>query len=73
MNKHDDHEIAVSDHLKNMPIEHPGKKMVRTIVDSFEVPGPHGGHKSLLYQPLGMNFTELLNLLPENRFPKELF
>ncbi|ROV96570.1 hypothetical protein VMCG_07836 [Cytospora schulzeri] len=55
-----------------MPIEHPGKDLVRTVVDSFEVPGPHGSHKCLLYEPLGMTFTELLNLLPENRFPKEM-
>ncbi|KAF2456099.1 protein kinase [Lineolata rhizophorae] len=71
--KHDDQEVTVSHHLNNMPIEHPGKKMIRTVVDSFEVSGPCGSHKCLLYRPLGMNFTELLNLLPEKRFSKELF
>lgn len=47
--------------------------MVRTVLDTFEVLGPHGTHKCLLYQPLGMTFAELLDLLPEHKLLKELF
>lgn len=39
--QHDDHEIAVSNHLKCFAIEHPGKNMVRKVLDSFEVIGPN--------------------------------
>jgi serine/threonine protein kinase len=69
---HDDHEITINEHLKSNPIEHPGKNMVRSVLDSFVVAGPNGNHKCMLYQPLGMSFTEFLRLLPQNRFPKDL-
>lgn len=69
----DDREVTISDHLKKSPIEHPGKKMVRTVVDTFEAFGPHGTHKCLLDRPLGMTFAELLDLLPEHRLPTNFF
>lgn len=61
-------EIAVLDYLKSSPVQqHPGKAFVRTILTSFEVSGPKGSHQCLVYQPLGMTFTELRNLLPQGR------
>lgn len=72
MHKHDDQDVAVSDRLKNMTIEHPGKNKLRTVVDSFEISGPHGAHICLLYEPLELNFTGFLKTLPDNRFPKEM-
>ncbi|EFY97912.1 Protein kinase, ATP binding site [Metarhizium robertsii ARSEF 23] len=61
-------EIAVLDYLKSSPVQqHPGKAFIRTILTSFEVSGPKGSHQFLVYQPLGMTFTELRNLLPERR------
>ncbi|EFY86239.1 protein kinase-like protein [Metarhizium acridum CQMa 102] len=61
-------EITVLDYLKSSPVQqHPGKAFVRTILTSFEVSGPKGSHKCLVYRPLGMTFTELRNLLPERR------
>ncbi|PMD61934.1 kinase domain-containing protein [Hyaloscypha bicolor E] len=48
------------------PIEHPGEKMVRSVLDSFDITGPNGNHKCMLYQP------PFLQLLPQNRFPKDL-
>lgn len=70
--RRDDREIAVSNHLKCFAIEHPGRDLVRTVLDSFKVIGPNGIHERLLYQPLGMNFSEILNLLPENWFSKDM-
>lgn len=61
----------MSEYLKNSK-DHFGKQLVRIVMDSFEVDGPHGKHACLLYQPLGMNLTEFQNLFPGNRFPKEL-
>jgi hypothetical protein len=52
--------------------EHVGKKLVRLVLDSFEVVGSHGKHTCLIYQPLGMSFTEFRDLLPEKKFPKDL-
>lgn len=67
-----DHEIMVSNYLQSYSFDHPGKGMVRTVLDSFEVRGPNGCHKFLLYQPLGMNYTEFLKLHPKYMFAKEL-
>ncbi len=67
-----DHEIAVSEHLSKVSLEHVGKKRVRRVLESFEITGPNGNHRCLLYQPLGMSWTEFLRLLPENRFEKDL-
>jgi serine/threonine-protein kinase SRPK3 len=69
---HDDHEITINEHLQSNPVEHLGKNMVRTVLDSFAIAGPNGNHRCMLYQPLGMSFTEYLKLLPQNRFPKDL-
>ncbi|KAG0645023.1 Serine threonine-kinase SRPK [Hyphodiscus hymeniophilus] len=69
---HGDHEITINEYLKSHSIEHPGKDMVRSVLDSFEIAGPNGNHKCMLYQPLGMSFTEFLRLLPQNRFAKDL-
>lgn len=72
MDSHDDHEITINECIKSNPIEHPGEKMVRSVLDSVDITGPNGNHKCMLYQPLGMSFTEFLQLLPQNRFPKDL-
>lgn len=53
-------------------MEHLGKDLVRSVVDSFEIAGPTGNHMCMLYQPLGMSFAEFMGLLPQNRFPKDL-
>ncbi|KAF3407208.1 hypothetical protein DPV78_000030 [Talaromyces pinophilus] len=66
-----DREIAISKYSKNLN-DHFGKQLVRLVIDSLEVVGPHGKHACLLYQPLGMNLTEFQNLLPDNKFPKGL-
>jgi serine/threonine protein kinase len=69
---HSDREIAIDEHLKNNPVEHDGDELVRRVVDSFEVASLKGNHKCILYQPLGMSFSNFLKLFPQNRFPKEL-
>jgi len=67
---HNDREIIINEQLDL--IQHPGEDLVRRVLDSFEITSPNGNHKCILYQPLGMSFTEYLRLLPQNRFPKEL-
>jgi hypothetical protein len=63
--------MAVSDQLKNSS-DHIGKRLVRLVLDSFEIFGPHGKHTCLVYEPLGMSFTELQNLSPDNKMPENL-
>ena len=64
-------ELATSQHLKNAD-SHPEKSLVRLVLDSFEITGPYGKHFCLVYQSLGMSFTEFRDLLPGNKFPKDL-
>lgn len=72
LEQHDDQEIAISYHLEKSSLDHIGKTMIRPVLDSFEIVGPSGTHKCLLYQPLRWSFATFLDLLPERRFPKDL-
>jgi len=67
-------EIAVAEFLNTAaPVqEHPGRRGVRTALDSFTLTGPHGTHTCLVYAPQGMTFTELRDYLPDNRLPKRM-
>jgi hypothetical protein len=66
-------EIAVAKYLKTAPVrEHPGRRSVRTALDSFTLNGPHGIHTCLVYAPQGMTFTELREYLPHNRLSKRM-
>jgi serine/threonine-protein kinase SRPK3 len=42
------------------------------VLDAFEITGLQGSHKCLLYQPLGMSYTEFLKRLPQKMFAKDL-
>ncbi|EER39645.1 protein kinase [Histoplasma capsulatum var. duboisii H88] len=66
-------EIAICNHLKASNIEHPGTPFVRMILDSFNIMGSTGNqHQCLLYQPLGMSYTEFLDLFPDKQMPEAL-
>lgn len=66
-------EIAVLGYLKSSPVQqHPGKALVRTVLGSFDIAGAKGLHTCLVYQPLGMTFTEMRNLLPEGRIEQRM-
>ncbi|KMP05674.1 hypothetical protein CIRG_05355 [Coccidioides immitis RMSCC 2394] len=51
----------------------PRNTIVRMILDSFNIMGPTGNqHQCLLYQPLGMSYTEFLDLFPNKQMPEAL-
>lgn len=69
----EEHEVTVSKHLDDFPIEHhAGKDLVRKVLDSFDITGPNGTHRCILYMPLGMSYTDFLKKFPEKMFPKDL-
>ncbi len=45
------HERIITEHLKKNQ-SHEGFRFVRTMLDNFEVPGPHGPHLCLVYEPM---------------------
>lgn len=65
-------EVTISNHLRSVEGEHPGRDEVRTVLDHFTVKGPHGSHECLLFMALGMTFTQLRTLFPEQGLPKPL-
>ncbi|RAL04888.1 kinase-like protein [Aspergillus ibericus CBS 121593] len=66
-----DREVAILEHLKESSDVH-RKRLVRLVLDSFEIVGPRGKHVCLIYQPLGMSFSKFQDLLPNKKFPKDL-
>ncbi|KAI0136392.1 kinase-like domain-containing protein [Xylariales sp. AK1849] len=65
-------EVAISQHLKTIDAEHPGKQLLRLVFDDFQITGPHGTHQCLLFDPLDISFTKFRNLFPEKGLNKEL-
>ena len=68
-----DNEAAISDYLT--PIDaagHPGKDLLRLVLDHFQVAGPGGTHHCLLFEPLGISLTEYRNRFPRKRLPENL-
>ncbi|KAH8586965.1 protein kinase [Bisporella sp. PMI_857] len=72
LEQHDDQESAISRYLENCSLDHFGRTMIRPVLDSFDIIGPSGAHKCLLYQPLWWSFAAFQDLLPEKRFPRDL-
>ena len=62
-----DNEVVVSEYLKSIDAEHPGKQLLRLVLDEFKVGGPRGLHQCLLFNPLGISFTKFRNLFPKKR------
>ncbi|KAK3900751.1 kinase-like domain-containing protein [Staphylotrichum tortipilum] len=67
-----DNEVAVSQHIKSIDADHPGKQLLRVVLDQFHITGPHGAHQCLLFEPLGISFTKFRNRFPEGGLPVEL-
>jgi hypothetical protein len=66
-------EIAISRHIRSIEAEqHPGKARLRVVLDDFQIPGPHGSHRCLLFTPLGLTYTDFRNMLPDKAFTKVL-
>jgi hypothetical protein len=64
--------VTVSRHLKSIDAEHPGKDLLRLVLDDFQITGPHRVHQCLLFAPLGLSYTDFRNLFPEKGLNKEL-
>lgn len=67
-----DQEVAISEHLKQSS-DIQRKRLVRLILESFEIVGPYGKHVCLVYQPLGMSFSEFQEFLLTTCFRRTSF
>lgn len=65
-------EVAISDHIKSIDAEHPGKERLRVVRDRFKIQGPSGDHQCLLFTPLGLTYTDFRSLFPEKGLSADL-
>jgi len=65
-------EEKVFEHLKTIKSDHAGAKFVRTLRDSFELPGEKGPHVCLVYHALGMTLKQLRELSDGEKLALEL-
>ena len=49
---------AVTEHPK-----HPGRKLVRLALDSFELPGKNGPHACIVHEPLGLSMADIRQIV----------
>jgi hypothetical protein len=54
------------------PEGHPGKQLLRLVLDELKITGPHGTHQCPVFNPLGLSFTNFRNCFPKNGLDKEL-
>lgn len=49
--------------------DHPGRDLIRGLVDSFDIQGTDSFHRCLVHPPLGMSMLDLLQSNPVGRIP----
>lgn len=66
-----DHELAIYKHIESAAAvsKHPGRKAIRTTLDSFRVTGPDGEHLCLVHPPLWDSIGGFLSRNPIGRLP----
>ncbi|KAF6842745.1 serine/threonine-protein kinase SRPK3 [Colletotrichum musicola] len=65
------HEVAIHRRISRAEGEHPGRNLLRGLLDSFEVAGPDRSHSCLVYYPLWGDLQTFLRRNPIRRLPKE--
>ncbi|KAF6811661.1 protein kinase, partial [Colletotrichum musicola] len=58
-------ELAISERIKAIKEVHTGKHQLRVVLDHFQIRGTSGHHQCLVYQPLGMAYTDF-HISPNN-------
>jgi serine/threonine-protein kinase SRPK3 len=67
-----ENEGKVFEHLKTIKSDHPGAKYIRTLRDSFELPGNKGTHTCLVHDALGLTLKQLRELFEGEKLAPDL-
>ncbi|KAF7187656.1 Serine/threonine-protein kinase SRPK [Pseudocercospora fuligena] len=63
-------EVKVLRHLDSVKSDHPGAKLVRRLLDNFELPGQVGLHTCIVHEPLSLSLKDIREMaggqVPEN-------
>ncbi|KAF2769192.1 putative serine/threonine protein kinase [Teratosphaeria nubilosa] len=65
-------EVSAYEHLKSLRSAHAGQRVIRQLLDSFEITVPGGEHLCLIHEPLAMSVETLTDLLPGKQMPESL-
>ncbi|OJI84529.1 hypothetical protein ASPTUDRAFT_56425 [Aspergillus tubingensis CBS 134.48] len=66
-----DHELNIYRHMNSAEFKHPGKSLIRKLLDHFIITGRHGQHICLVHEPLGISASELLEWIPRDTITLE--
>ncbi|KAJ5129881.1 uncharacterized protein N7515_005920 [Penicillium bovifimosum] len=64
-----DDELKIYKRIEGAPKRHPGRKYVRSLLDSFDVSGPEDTHRCLVHPPLWESMLAFLHRNPVQRLP----
>ncbi|MCJ1398649.1 hypothetical protein MMC11_001850 [Xylographa trunciseda] len=65
-------EVKVYQHLNAITSRHSGSRLVRTLLDAFEINSSDGNYQCLVHKPLGMSLSNLQARSPFQRLPENL-
>ncbi|KAJ6149183.1 hypothetical protein N7471_000382 [Penicillium samsonianum] len=64
-----DNELKIYQRIEGAPRKHPGRKYVRSLLDSFDISGPEDKHQCLVHPPLWESVLDFLFRNPVQRLP----
>lgn len=69
MGQHVDNELNMYRFMEQSPTTHPGREVIRTLLDTFYIEGPQDKHRCLVHPPLWESVLAFLRRNPVERLP----
>ena len=69
MGEHVDNEVNMYRRMEQSPTAHPGRNVIRTLLDTFYIDGPQDKHRCLVHPPLWESVLAYLRRNPVERLP----
>lgn len=64
-----DNELNIYKYIEQSPAVHPGRDVIRTLLDTFYIDGPQDKHRCLVHHPLWESVLAYLRRNPVERLP----
>lgn len=65
-------ELEMYRHMEQSPKGHPGRDVIRTLLDDFYIDGPEDKHQCLVHPPLWDSVLNLVRRSPVERLPSQM-
>jgi serine/threonine-protein kinase SRPK3 len=66
-------ELKISKHLSKVKSQHPGRRYVRLVEDSFTVKGPYGEHLCLVLEPMRQPISTFARIFGTQNLSPDIF